>query len=519
MNLCLNPPCSITTPSFSAARRKDKKPDPIYRNKTPISLPFQKSHPTPLLLQRRLPPQSKKQALENIISDLESSAKNGIQLNDPQIFASLLESCFQLEAIDYGVRVHNLIPEKLLRKNVGIASKLLRLYACSGQIEKAHEVFDGMSDRNSSAFHWNSLISGYAEMGQYEDALALFFQMVEDGVRPDQYTFPRVLKACGGVGVVQIGEEVHRWVVRSGFGNNAFVLNALVDMYAKCGDIVRARKVFDGIKGKELVSWNSMINGYVRHGLIIEALSLLRRMVVEGSEPDGVTLSAVMSSVLLEKIGREVHGWVIRRGMEWNLSVCNSLMVFYVNQNDLEKATWLFECMPERDVVSWNSIILAHSKDPVALAYFDRMLDCDASSPDGITFVSLLSACAHSGMVRDGERLFRMMVERYEMSPRMEHYSCMVNLYGRAGLLDEAHEFIEKRMEMEAGPTVWGALLYGCYLHGNVELGERAAEHLFELEPDGEHNFQLLIKIYQKAGCYEDAERVRGVMIERCLYL
>ena len=424
-----------------------------------------------------------------------------------------------MEAIDYGVRVHNLIPEKLLRKNVGIASKLLRLYACSGQIEKAHEVFDGMSDRNSSAFHWNSLISGYAEMGQYEDALALFFQMVEDGVRPDQYTFPRVLKACGGVGVVRIGEEVHRWVVRSGFGNNTFVLNALVDMYAKCGDIVRARKVFDGIKGKELVSWNSMINGYVRHGLIIEALSLLRRMVVEGSEPDGVTLSAVMTSVLLEKIGREVHGWVVRRGMEWNLSVCNSLMVFYVNQNDLDKATWLFECMPERDVVSWNSIISANSKDPVALEYFDRMFECDASSPDGITFVSLLSACAHSGMVRDGERLFRMMVERYEMSPSMEHYSCMVNLYGRAGLLDEAYEFIEKRMEMEAGPTVWGALLYGCYLHGNVELGERAAERLFELEPDGEHNFQLLIKIYQKAGCYEDAERVRGVMMERGLHL
>ncbi|KAG6411628.1 hypothetical protein SASPL_129712 [Salvia splendens] len=517
MNLCLKPPCSITSSSYSAARRKDKKHDPIYRNKTPITLPFPKSHPTPLLLQRRLPPQSKKQALENIITDLESSAKNGIELNDPQIFASLLESCFQLEAIDYGVRVHNLIPEKLLRKNVGIASKLLRLYACSGQIEKAHEVFDGMSDRNSSAFQWNSLISGYAETGQYEDALALFFQMVEDGVRPDQYTFPRVLKACGGVGVVRIGEEVHRWVVRSGFGNNAFVLNALVDMYAKCGDIVRARKVFDGIKGKELVSWNSMINGYIRHGLIIEALSLLRRMVVEGIEPDGVTLSAVMTSVLLEKIGREVHGWVVHRGMEWNLSVCNSLMVFYVNQNDLEKATWLFECMPERDVVSWNSIISAHSKDPVALAYFDRMLECGASSPDGITFVSLLSACAHSGMVRDGERLFRMMVERYEMRPSMAHYSCMVNLYGRAGLVDEAYEFIEKRMEMEAGPTVWGALLYGCYLHGNVELGERAAERLFELEPDGEHNFQLLIKIYQKAGCYEDAERVRGVMMERGL--
>nr|AYM00563.1 pentatricopeptide repeat protein [Salvia miltiorrhiza] len=518
MNLCVNPPCSITSFSCSAAKRKDKKHDPTYRNKTPRSLPFRKSHPTPLLIQRKLHPQSKKQALENVISELESSAENGMKFNDPQIFASLLESCYQLEAIDCGVRVHKLIPEKLLRRNVGIASKLLRLYACSGQLEKAHEMFDEMPDRNSSAFQWNSLISGYAEMGLYEDALALFFQMVEEGVRPDEYTFPRALKACGGVGMIRVGEEVHRWVIRSGFGNNTFVLNALVDMYAKCGDIVRARKVFDGIKGKELVSWNSMIIGYVRHGLVMEALSLLRRMIVEGTEPDGVTLSAVMTSVLLEKIGREIHGWVVRRGMEWNLSVCNSLMVFYSNQNDLEKAKWLFECMPDRDVVSWNSIISAHSKDPVALEYFDRMMECDAS-PDGITFVSLLSACAHSGMVRDGERLFRMMVEKYEMSPSMEHYACMVNLYGRTGLLDEAYEFIAKRMEMEAGPTVWGALLYGCYLHGNVELGERAANHLFELEPDSEHNFQLLIKIYQKTGCFEGAERVRGVMMERGLEL
>lgn len=514
MNLCLLPPCSTKPFSCSAAKKKDNKHDPIYRNKTPRSLPFPKSHPTPLLIQRKLHPLSKKQALENVIIELESLAKNGIEFNDPQIFASLLESCFRLEAIDYGVRVHKLIPEKLLCRNVGIASKLVRLYACSGQVEKAHEVFDEMPDRNSSAFQWNSLISGYAEMGLYEDAMALFFQMVEEGVRPDEYTFPRVLKACGGVGMIRVGEEVHRWVIRSGFGNNTFVSNALVDLYAKCGDIVKARKVFDGIKGKELVSWNSMIIGYVRHGLIMEALSLLRRMVVEGSEPDGVTLSAALTSMLCEKIGREVHGWVIRRGMEWNLSICNSLIVFYANQNDLEKARWLFECMPEKDVVSWNSIISAHSKDPMALEYFDRMVGSN-TLPDGITFVSVLSTCAHSGMVRDGESLFRMMVDKCGMSPSMEHYACMVNLYGRAGLLDEAYEFIAKRMEMEAGATVWGALLYGCYLHGNVELGEIAADRLFVLEPDAEHNFGLLIKIYQKAGRFKDVEGVRGVMMER----
>ncbi|KAK6155841.1 hypothetical protein DH2020_010089 [Rehmannia glutinosa] len=513
----LHPPSLGRTFSCSAAKKKNEKHDMIYRNKK-TNLHFPKSHPTPLLPDQTTRPESKIQALETVINKLESSVKNGIVINDPQIFASLLETCFQLKAIDYGIKIHKLIPEKLLRKNVGILSKLLRLYACNGQLEKAHEMFDEMPDRNPSAFAWNSLISGYAETGSYEDALALYFQMVEEGVKPDQYTFPRVLKACGGVGMIQVGEELHRQVIRSGFGNNTFVLNALVDMYAKCGNIVRARKVFNSIEKKELVSWNSMINGYVRHGVITKALFVLRWMIKEECEPDSVTLSAILTSMSPYKIGAQIHGWALRKGIEWNLSVANSLIIFYSNQNDLSKARWLFECMPIRDVVSWNSIISAHSKDFLALEYFNRMVDSDLS-PDSITFVSLLSACAHLGTIRDGERIFSMLMERYQISPSMEHYACMVNLYGRAGLIDEAYDFIINKMEIEAGPTVWGALLYGCYLHGNADVGEIAAHHLFEMEPDGEHNFELLIKIYSKADRLKDVERIRGMMIERGLEL
>ncbi|PSR93353.1 Pentatricopeptide repeat-containing protein [Actinidia chinensis var. chinensis] len=454
------------------------------------------------------------EALDGIVNDLESSVEKGIRL-DPQTFASLLETCFQLQAIDYGFRIHRLIPEKLLRKNVGLSSKLLRLYASGGHIENAHQVFDQMSKRNNSVFAWNSLISGYAELGLYEDALALYFQMDEEGVEPDRFTFPRVLKACSGIGLIRIGEEVHRHIVRYGFWYDGFVLNGLVDMYAKCGDIVKSRRVFDKIAVRDLVSWNSMLTGYVHRGLLAEALGIFRQMIQEGCEPDSVSISTILTGVASLKLGSQVHGWTLKKGFEWGLSVANSLIVLYSNHGKLDRARWVFDKMPERDVVSWNSIISAHCNDPKALLYFSRM-ETFGTLPDSVTFVSLLSACAHLGLVKDGERLFLLMRERYGISPVMEHYACMVNLFGRAGLIDEAYEIVS-RMEFRAGPTVWGALLYACYLHGNVDVGEVAAQRLFELEPDNEHNFELLMNIYGNAGRLEDVERVRTMMVERGL--
>lgn len=378
-------------------------------------------------------------------------------------------------------------------------------------------MFDQMCKRDKFAFAWNSLISGYTELGQHEDALALYFQMEEEGVEPDRFTFPRALKACAGIGSIQIGMAVHRDIVRSGFWDDGFVLNALVDMYAKCGDIVKARRVFDKITSRDLISWNSMLTGYIRHGLLVEALDIFRGMLREGYQPDSVAVSTILSGVASSELGIQIHGWAIRRGIEWNLSIANSLIVLHSNRGELDRARWLFDQMPERDVVSWNSIISAHSKNPKALAYFEEMQRTGGAFPDSITFVSVLSTCAHLGLVNVGEKLFSVMRDKYGIRPIMEHYGCMVNLYGRSGLLKEAYDMILKRMEFEAGPTVWGALLYACHIHNNVEIGEIAAEKLFELEPDNEHNFELLMKIYRNADRSEDVERVMMMMVERGL--
>uniref|UniRef100_A0A9I9ECB1 Pentatricopeptide repeat-containing protein n=2 Tax=Cucumis melo TaxID=3656 RepID=A0A9I9ECB1_CUCME len=509
--------CSSKPKKSKKERRKllHQKLLRISKAKQSTDLSFPKSSSTPLLIHSKPFFQSKIQALDAVLTDLETSIDNGL-LIDPEIFSSLLELCYQLRAIHHGIRIHRLIPTNLLRRNVGISSKLLRLYASSGYMEDAHQVFDEMGKRNFSAFAWNSLISGYAELGLYEDALALYFQMEEEGVEPDHFTFPRVLKACGGIGSIQIGEAVHRHVVRSGFAGDVFVLNALVDMYSKCGCIVRARKVFDQIVYKDIVSWNSMLTGYTRHGLHFEALDIFDQMIQEGYKPDSVALSTLLSNILSLKFKLHIHGWVIRHGVEWNLSIANSLIVMYAKCGKLNRAKWLFQQMPQKDMVSWNSIISAHFNTTEALTYFEVMESLGVL-PDRVTFVSLLSTCAHLGLVKEGGRLYSLMKGKYRIRPTIEHYACMVNLYGRAGMIEEAYKIITKGMEIEAGPTIWGALLYACYLHRNVDIAEIAAERLFELEPDNELNFELLMKIYGNAGRSDDEKRVKLMMAERGL--
>ncbi|KAG6496334.1 hypothetical protein ZIOFF_044195 [Zingiber officinale] len=515
--------------SINSGGRKRKKsrwgrknnqilPQRLYQSRSTSTSPAPQLFPLP-----PPPPITRTEALDRLLTDLEVALDRGVPF-DPSLSSSLLETCTQMRSLSQGARLHRLIPAAVLRRSASLSSKLVRFYAACGQIEKAHRVFDQMPQRNKShAFPWNSLLSGYVELGIHEDAMALYHQMEEEGVEPDEYTFPRVLKACSGIGSIRHGEAVHRHLVRSGFGHDAFVLNALVDMYSKCGDIQKARKVFDNMTSRDSVSWNSMLVGYIRHGLPHEALDICRGMVRAGSQLDSITISAMSSSFSSwKKLGLEIHGWVLRRGLEWELSTANSLVTMYSEQSRLDLARWIFAAMPKKDLVSWNAIIRAHSRDHRALTLFQQMVDSGVS-PDHVTFVSLLSACANLGRVEDGKGCFSDMEHEFQLKPGLEHYGCMVNLLGRAGLLDEAYEMAmasasaSKDMDVEGGATVWGALLYACSLHGEVEIAEVAARRLFELEPDNEHNFELLMSVYRDAGRLEEVERVRSLMEERGL--
>ncbi|XP_020095381.1 pentatricopeptide repeat-containing protein At4g25270, chloroplastic [Ananas comosus] len=526
-------------PTCAIPRRTKRGKTPLHgrsrrRLRKPSTFSYPKSAPTPLLVPAP-PPLSRVQLFDRVLSDLESLSSSSSSPPDPSLLSSLLDSALLLlpaaSSPLLAARLRRLLPPALLRRRRALSAKLLRLLCALGLLDDAHHLFDQMPRRaRSNPFVWNTLISAYADSGLFEDALALFFQMDEeddDAVAPDRFTFPRALKACAGVGSLPLGLAVHRRAVRAGFGADVFVLNALVDMYAKCGDIQRARRAFDAIARRDLVSWNSMLIGYLRHGLLLNALDICRRMLDAGFEPDSITISAILSgfsssssSAYRNKLGIEIHGWAIRHGLEHDLSVANSLIGMYSEKGNVGRARLIFESMPRKDLVTWNSIISAHRRDRSVLLLYQRMVD-SGLIPDRITFVSVLSACAKLGLVEDGRRLFAEMEEIYGIKPGMEHYGCVADMLGRAGLVEEAYNLISNQMPFDGGPTVWGALLFACSVRGNVEIGESAAERLFELEPDNEHNFELLMQIYRDAGRLEDAERVGRLMkarglLERC---
>ncbi|KAJ3678453.1 hypothetical protein LUZ60_002256 [Juncus effusus] len=504
---------SITCAIPRRLKHKKYYNNPFTKRKQNPALPYPKPSLTPLLPSSPSPPSSPDELLEAAISHLESSSPQ-LSLTDPSLVLSVLGHVTHPIHVK---RLRHVIPLSLLRRHVIVFAKLVELYCKHGFVRNAHHLFDQMPERHrNSSFVWNCLICGYTEMGLYEEAMALYYQMEEDELPPDRYTFPRVLKACSGIGSVSLGQSVHRSIIRAGFGNDIYVLNSLVDMYAKCGDIRTARKVFDVMSERDLISWNSMLVGYLQHGLLKEGLSIWREMINTGFESDPITISALISGFSDSEYSRivlEVHGWVIRRGFEENLSIGNSLIGFYSKKGKLHLARKVFDEMPKRDLLTWNSILNAHRHDQRILKLFKKMLD-SSIKPDKITFVSLLSACANLGFVEKGKKIFHEMQEQHNIWPIKEHYACIVNMLGKKGRVKEAFKFI-KTIPFEAGPTIWGALLYACVLHGDLEIAEVASEKLWELEPDNEHNFELMVRIYRKKGRLDGVEKIRRLMEER----
>eukprot|EP01018_Ginkgo_biloba_P023510 Gb_17379 [translate_table: standard] len=432
-------------------------------------------------------------------------------------FPFVLNACAGISALQQGNAIHDHIIRIGLESDIFVGNALVDMYAKCGNVRVAREVFDRMPLRDLVS--WNAIISGYAQNGHAIETLKLFRQMQMDGVKPDPITLTTVLSACSHIRALQQGKEIHGHIIRGGFESEVFVGSALVDMYSKCRSTEVASAVFAGLSVRDVVLWNAMITGYAQNGYANEAIKLFRQMQSASMKPSLVTIASVLracAALAALQQGKEIHDCIIKRGLELNVIVGSALVDMYAKCGNVEIARLVFDKMSKRDVILWTSMIAGcgmhgHGRD--ALTLFHHMEQAGLK-PDQITFTAVLAACSHAGLVSEGLECFDSMTQYYKIKPEVEHYTCMVDLLGRAGQLDEAYEFI-KKMPVEPTSAVWGALLGACRVHCNVELGEHVAKLLFDLEPENPGFYVLLSNIYAAAGRWDGVEKVRTIMKKR----
>lgn len=475
---------------------------------------------------------------------------------------NVLPSCASLGAIFQGKEVHCFAVRSGLFEDMFVGNALVDLYAKCGMMEEAKKVFERMEIKDVISWNtmvtgysqtggfnealgllqmmraekiqldvvtWSAVIAGYAQKGHGYEALDVFRQMQLSGTEANVVTLVSVLSGCASIGALLQGKEIHTYVIKCILNvyqidreNDLLVTTALIDMYAKCKSIIVARSIFDSVllKDRTVATWTVMIGGYAQHGQADDGLELFSKMFQEdkAGKPNAFTICCVLMAcarLSALRLGRQIHAYVFRCPPEYASMVFveNCLIDMYSKCGDIDAARVVFVNMPKRNSVSWTSLLNGygiHGRGEEALEVFDKMKVADVV-PDGITSLVVLYACSHSGMVDQGVRYFNNMHAEFGVAPGLEHYACMVDLLGRAGRLDEAMKLIES-MPMEPAPVVWVALLSGCRLHANVELGEYAARRLIELESENDGSYTLLSNIYASARRWKDVARVRSLM-------
>jgi pentatricopeptide repeat protein len=339
---------------------------------------------------------------------------------------------------------------------------------------------------------------------------------------PDSVTFICILKACTSIGAVAKGEEIHAQIVKAGLVGNhqsRALGNALIDMYLKCGSLVKAEHVFDEIHLQDVISWTTLISGYVRHGHGERAIEGFERMQIEAISADAVMLvHALKACGIVGTIikGEQIHARIIaERLLEQNVVMGNALVDMYAKCGALTRAQMVFDTLPFRDVVSWNALISGYAqlgRDEIVFKLFDRMID-ESKEPTLVTFTAVLNACSHAGLLEKGQIYFETMKDRYRVNPTLEHYTCMIDLFGRAGYIDQAAAMI-KEMPFPADLTVWLALLGACQKWQNVVVGSWAFGHAIRLDAEDAAAYVCMINLYTGAGMHVEARRIEALRIE-----
>ncbi|CAN1243807.1 Pentatricopeptide repeat-containing protein At3g09040, mitochondrial [Linum perenne] len=541
---------------------------------------------------------------------------------DDFTFTSILSACACLELLEVGRQLHSVIIKNKLASNLFVGNALVDMYAKSGNLEDARQQFELVKNKDNVS--WNAIIVGYVQEGNEDEAFKLFRLMNVDNILPDEVSLASILSACASVKGLEQGKQVHCLSVKTGLETGLYAGSSLIDMYVKCGNIESAHKILACLPKWSVVSVNALIAGYASCNLEKTVL-LFRKMQVEGLKPSEVTLATILEacdgpektdlgiqihclliktglpqydeylavsllsmymsalkkregirlfselSILRSTIfwtamisgltqndcseealqfyqkmhcsnivpdqavfvsvlkacallssmrdGTVIHALICRTGLASDELTCSALVDMYAKCGNVESSMQVFEELASKEnVISWNSMIVGFAKNGYAedaLRVFWEMKHMDVK-PDEITFLCVLTACNHAGMVPEGRHIFDMMVNHYGIQPRIDHCACMVDLLGRWGFLEEAEEFISK-LNLESDGKIWATMLAACRTHGDEKRGQKAAEKLIQLDPQNSSPYVLLSNIHAASGNWEEVKTLRRSMKEKGL--
>ncbi|KAM7262477.1 hypothetical protein ACFE04_000160 [Oxalis oulophora] len=428
----------------------------------------------------------------------------------------LLLSQTHLRSLPKGLQLHSHIIKLGISSIPLVAHHLINFYSKTQLPHSSRQVFDETPHRSSTT--WSSIISAFAQNELPWFAIEYFRRMVSGDIRPDDHIIPSATKSCAILGRVDVGASLHCLAMKTGYDVDVFVGSSIVDMYAKCGDIRLGRRVFDEMPVKNVVSWSGMIYGYAQMGEDEDALSLFKQALYENLDVNDFTFSSVIrvcgNSTLLE-LGRQIHGFCIKTYYESSTFVGSGLISLYSKCGVVEGAYRVFKEVPVRNLGLWNSMLIACAQHAHTEEVFNifKQLEKTGMKPNFITFLCVLYACSHAGLVKEGKHYFQLMKD-YGIEPGAQHYASLVDLLSRAGKLQEALSIIE---EMPINPTeaVWGALMKGCQIHREIELAAYAADKIFDMGPGTSGVHVLLSNVYAAAGRWEDAAKVRKMLRDR----
>ncbi|KAI4352036.1 hypothetical protein L6164_006325 [Bauhinia variegata] len=448
---------------------------------------------------------------DEIIQLVVQMQQAGICPNSSTIVAAL-PTVGQANALRQGKAMHGYAIRKIFSNDVVVGTGLLDMYAKCQHISYAEKIFNMMSDKNEIC--WSAMIGGYVICDSTREALSLYDEMVfKYGLNPTPVTLVSILRACAKVTDLNRGKQLHSYTVKSGLDLDTTVGNSLISMYAKCEIVDDAIRFFDEMISKDTVSYNAIISGCVQNGYAEKALLIFNRMQSFGIDLDLTTMLGLLpacSHLAALQHGSCCHCYSVLHGFSTDTSICNALIDMYSKCGKIDISRKVFDWMQRRDIVSWNTMMVGyglHGLGMEALSLFHEFRAAGLK-PDDVTLIAVLSACSHSGFVKEGKYWFSSMIQDFNIAPGMAHYLCMVDLLARAGHLDEAYIFIQ-RLPFEPDVRVWSVLLAACRIHRNIEIGEVVSKKIQFLGPESTGSFVLMSNIYSSVGRWDDAAHVR----------